>query len=215
MKLPFTFKHLQFEQYPNISEELVGLLHTYTDYHAINKKNSDGVTVVHLNHTPGPCPGSLGLWQTLTFVHVDPSSVLGLLPTLAEQFHKLHLGPIKRVGLIVTHPNTTQATHVDMGTQSLALNLPVLVDGPIAYTQLFKDTGKLTEVISADEVRPGVIEQRRYLQYDDPNPIELARYHLTGPTLLNIKLPHRVVNNSQSTRIALSFRFEVDPWHLT
>ena len=66
-----------------------------------------------------------------------------------------------------------------------------------------------------DEVRPGVKEQRKFLRYMEENPEEIGRYVLTAPVLLNIKLPHSVVNSGDSQRVGISFRFKTDPWALT
>jgi hypothetical protein len=53
-----------------------------------------------------------------------------------------------------------------------------------------------------------------FSRYVDETPVELSRFVLSSPTLINIKVPHQVVNDSNMDRICLSFRFDPDPWHL-
>ena len=140
------------------------------------------------------------------FYLVDIAEVLSNLPTLSDWFRDQRLISIHCAHL-VQKANSQQALHIDTGNQQIALNFPVeIVDE--AYTAFYKFKGKLVDKLTP---KTGV----RYQQYIDNELEELGRYCLTQPTLINIKLPHRIVNLSATNRYCFSFRFAEDPWRLT
>ena len=210
----FIYKFLTVPQLDKIQQELDQFYDSHKDNHVFNKKNAHGATIVELSQSAGEIPNSLGRWMGFTFVHADIESTMRQLPTLQSYFNSMAVGPIERIALVNTHPHSIQAPHVDQGVQYLALNFP-LHGCNDTHTLFFKQKGELTTVISMDEVRPGVKEQRKFLRYMEENPEEIGRYILTAPVLLNIKLPHSVVNNGDSQRVGISFRFKTDPWALT
>jgi hypothetical protein len=143
--------------------------------------------------------------STVGFSHVNNDLVLNALPTLTKWFNE-HNMIIDRIAVLVIKSNSIQVPHVDQGTQSLAINFP-LQHCADTWTRFFKNTGIVVKKFTLDTKVP-------YLAHIDSNRQEDARYELTGPTLINIKKPHSVMNNTNFDRSCISFRFKEDPWFL-
>jgi hypothetical protein len=142
---------------------------------------------------------------TVGFAHVDNTLVLNELPILNKWFNE-HNMIIERIAVITIKSNSIQSPHVDQGTQSLAINFP-LQHCNDTWTRFFKNTGTVVKKVTPDTKIP-------YLAYIDNNMQEDTRYELTGPTLINIKKPHSVMNKTNFDRSCISFRFKEDPWFL-
>ena len=140
------------------------------------------------------------------FSMIDNESTLNVLPTIAKwlEVNKLE---VMHIGYISVNPNTIQQAHIDSGESSLALNFPVINCNNVT-TEFFKLESKdLT-------IRHSKGTNLPYYHFDNTDKDIIGSFTLTQPTLLNIKMPHSVVNNTELERISLSFRFKNDPWHL-
>lgn len=142
---------------------------------------------------------------TLGFSHVNNSLVLNSLPTLNKWFSE-HNMVVDRTAVLIIRSNDIQIPHIDQGAQSLAINFP-LQHCNNTWTRFFKNTGILVQKFTPYTNLP-------YLEYVDDNMQEETRYELTGPTLINIKQPHSVINKTNFDRSCISFRFKEDPWFL-
>lgn len=96
--------------------------------------------------------------------------------------------------------------HTDHTLEDLALNWP-MKNCEQSKTFFFesKVSGKEDELFNGGGSYTGY--DQRYLTY-------LDSFVLDKPTILNVKVPHKVENYSSEDRWALSLRFSPDPWHL-
>lgn len=140
------------------------------------------------------------------FTIVDKESALNALPTIVEWFKKNNL-EVRQIAHISIGAHITQQAHIDSGEPELALNFPVLNCDNVT-TEFFKlEQQDLTIQYTIGTNLP-------YHHFNSDNKNIIGSFSLMQPTLLNIKMPHRVVNNTDLERISLSFRFKKDPWHL-
>jgi hypothetical protein len=132
---------------------------------------------------------------------------MAALPSLAGYFSSNGLIP-KVACLIIIEASTDQVIHVDYLKDeiTLAMNFP-LCNCEYAYTSFYENNGILTVQYTPRTNLP-------YYSYFDPDPREIDRFVLDGPTILNIRVPHAVHNPGKSNRVCMSFRFSSDPWGL-
>lgn len=138
---------------------------------------------------------------------IDNDTTLSLLPSIVKWFEENNL-EVKQIAYISVGPNTVQQAHIDSGEPSLALNFPV-INCEHVITQFL-------EFIKEDlTIQYTLGTNLPYYHYNSFDKTIIGELRLMQPTLLNVKMPHRVVNNTNLERISLSFRFKKDPWHLT
>jgi hypothetical protein len=139
------------------------------------------------------------------FVGLDVTDTMKYFPTL-EHWFTLHNLKVLFIAYILVPANSVQALHKDSGGPCLALNFPLRhCEG--TYTNMFVDKGVTTTAYTKGT-------HLSYLKYVDLDPIINCTYELLSPTLIHIKKPHQVCNNTSNDRISLSFRFKEDPWFL-
>lgn len=212
MKENFTYKYLDIPEVVKIQLELDNLYQKIKDNQVFNTTNKDNAPIMELNLDNSKLVNGVGKLTKYTFVHCDITATMQQLPTLSKFFNSVSL-ELSRIAIITTHPNSVQDPHVDQGEETLGINFP-LSGTSATYTQIFKNKGELRYVTSHDESKSGIKNQRRYLKYIDDNPEEIGRYELNRPVMLNVKMPHSVVNLSDNERVGISFRFKADPWNL-
>jgi len=138
-------------------------------------------------------------------VGLDVTGTMKYFPTL-EHWFTLHNLKVLFIAYILVPANSVQAPHKDSGGPCLALNFPLRhCEG--TYTNMFVDKGVTTTTYTKGT-------HLSYLKYVDLDPIINCTYELLSPTLIHIKKPHQVCNNTSNDRISLSFRFKEDPWFL-
>jgi hypothetical protein len=212
MKENFTYSYLDIPNIDDIQLELDSFYQKIKDNQVVDVKNKDNVPIMQLHLDNSNPVASVGHLTKYTFIHCDINETMQKLPKLNKFFNSTGI-ELLRIAIIVTHPNSTQDPHIDQGPERLAINFPLAGTGE-TFTQMFKNKGILKYVTSIDENKTAIKEQRRYLQYFDEDLEELGRYVLNRPVILNVKMPHSVVNLSNDERIGISFRFKQDPWHL-
>ena len=137
---------------------------------------------------------------------IDTESTLAALPILNKWFEENSLD-VKLIAYISCAANTTQEVHLDSGDCELALNFPV-INCENVITDFFEyKEQNLTLKYTMGTNLP-------YLFYDITGMNIISSLNLVKPTILNIKMPHRVVNHTDLERISISFRFMEDPWKL-
>ena len=212
MKEDFTYKYLEIPGTDEIQAELDNFYLRIKDNQVFNTKNKDNAPIMELNLDGTATVTGVGHLTKYTFVHCDITATMQQLPTLSRFFDDAGL-ELSRIAIVTTHPNSVQDPHVDQGEETLGINFP-LSGTSSTYTQIFKNKGELRYVTSHDESKAGIKQQRRYLKYIDDSPEEIGRYELNRPVMLNVKMPHSVVNLSDDERVGISFRFKADPWNL-
>lgn len=139
------------------------------------------------------------------FKIIDHIRILEKTPSLLNWFNENNL-VIDRLAFLNQKAQTTQVLHVDSGPSELALNFPVSGCHEVK-TEFYEDNGHQEEAFVPNT---GL----KYYRYVSDKLIFKSEYELTKPTLINIKVPHRIVNNTDHDRICYSFRFKEDPWFL-
>lgn len=140
------------------------------------------------------------------FSKLDVPQVAKHLPILFEWFNNQEL-EVSKAFHISIKSGVAQAVHIDTISTYLAINLPVRGCDD-SYTAFYKNKGTIVTEHTPHTNLP-------YERYIDDNLEEIGRYILNSPTILNVKIPHSVVNHGKDSRVCFSFRFKTDPWHLT
>lgn len=213
MKNDFTYQYLDIPESAQIQQELNDFYLKVKNNQVFNTINKDNAPIMELNLDSTKTVTGVGNLTKYTFVHVDINTTMQHLPTLSLYFKQAGISELSRIAIITTHPNSAQDPHVDQGEETLGINFP-LAGVSATYTQIFRNKGELKYVTSNDESKDGIKRQRRYLKYIDDSPEEIGRYELNRPVMLNVKMPHSVVNLGQEERVGISFRFKADPWIL-
>lgn len=137
---------------------------------------------------------------------IDTESTLKALPLLNKWFKENNLD-VKHIAYISCAANQIQEVHLDSGNNELALNFPVLNCENVVTDFFEYKEQNLTLKYTIGTNLP-------YLYYDITGMNIIASLNLKKPTILNIKMPHRVSNPTDLERISISFRFINDPWKL-
>lgn len=140
------------------------------------------------------------------FNHIDKNSFLEDCALVKEYFDTNNC-IIHNIATIELPPKFHGSLHIDSQKNSLALNFPV-INCDDSYTSLYKIDSGIPSVVKMEN---GLTR----LSFDDCDAVELTRFYLKHHAVLfNTKIPHQVFNFSDKTRLAISFRFVRDPWHL-
>lgn len=125
---------------------------------------------------------------------------------------------IVAVAFLVVPPNQKTDIHTDSGTQSIALNLPVL-NCEKSYTVWYNTTDKLLPgnelaYVKGDSLL-GEEQFNNYLDYDSDyfkfnTAEEIDRVECNRPLWINFKIPHRPEVAHTNVRILASIRFRPD-----
>jgi hypothetical protein len=114
-------------------------------------------------------------------------------------------------GLVRSFPKQVAGNpHIDSGPQSLAINFPVQ-DCEHSTTNFYKPIGIDSEPVIISKKHPNGTE---YFHYENVTWELLDSYCLDLPTLLNVHTPHKVDHYGDQIRLAVSIRFQTDPWFL-
>jgi len=131
-----------------------------------------------------------------------------------------HIGQLDnlyKACIVVVHPKTTgKDAHVDNNIEPPAEGGNT--KGCISFNFDIQN-GKNTSVIfykylSGDKKIVPLHDptQGSYIYYSGCEMEEIGRYSLSTPAMMNNTVPHAIFNDTEETRITLSFRFVVDPW---
>jgi hypothetical protein len=140
------------------------------------------------------------------FEHIKYIDLFIASPTLFKWLHNLKIGPVKQAALIINRPNSRGDVHTDTQINTLALNIGIQTVG--TYTVLYD----MSEGVPYEVTMP---TGNTLTQYDKCKLNEHVRYDLIdNPVIFNTKQLHQVINPTDEWRLAISLRFENDPWHL-
>lgn len=140
------------------------------------------------------------------FNHMDSAKLLKDCPLMTKWIIENSL-MLRKIAVITINPNSVGSIHTDTQQNSLALNFPIL-NCENTYTGLYK-------VIHGEPKIMTMTNGLTYNTFDNCEFEEIDRYNIVDSAILfNTKIPHRVNNPTDTTRIAVSFRFDPDPWNL-
>lgn len=145
------------------------------------------------------------------FSVTPPAPVLRAVPEIAAFFAARHLR-CNFCAVICALPQIKLSTarrtsvHIDCTPQALSFNWPVM-NCADSTTYLYK--------IKADPIAGSLYNGGGYyLQLDQSQCDVVDQFQLTRPTLFNAHVAHSVANPTDAIRLAMSFRFERDPFEL-
>ena len=139
--------------------------------------------------------------------HADLDSVLSL-PTIRDflKHHSLPIDLVNHVAYFAFAPDHVMSIHTDTMLKSFKLAINI----PIAH-------GEVTDTVFYRRLPSAVTEKnfngdRGYWVYDPNDVEEIERvYYLDRALVMNIVVPHNVINHSSNlTRTAISIRFSDD-----
>jgi len=140
------------------------------------------------------------------FNHMDSIKLLKDCPLIKNWIIKNSL-MLRKIAVIILEPNSTGSVHTDTQGNFLALNFPIL-NCENTYTGLYK-------IIKGNPKIIAMSNGLTYNTFDECEFEEIARYNIVESAILfNTKVPHRVNNPTDTKRVAVSFRFNPDPWNL-
>lgn len=126
---------------------------------------------------------------------------------LVRKYFNDHDCIIGNIATIEISPKSHGNLHTDNDRNTLAMNFPIF-NCEDSHTSLYK-------VIDGEPVLKVYPNGLTHTDFDNCCLTEVSRYCIKDKAILfNTKVPHRVFNNSDKPRLAISFRFVVDPWHL-
>ena len=146
------------------------------------------------------------------FSRIDHILLLHYCPKLKAYLTSLGLTTMI-AGLIRSFPKQVAGQpHIDSFPQVLAINFPVCdcENSSTNFYEPYNEDG--SPPILTTLTHPNGVE---YYHYKDAKWNLLGSVTLDSPTLLNIKVPHKVDHRGDLTRVSISLRFKEDPWHLT
>lgn len=117
--------------------------------------------------------------------------------------NSLEIRVIAIIKTLATHPQDIHRDFIPAApgnTYALNLNIHNCVE---TYTRMFKlkDDIELPPVSYGPNGKP-------FFSYSEENCVEVSRYTLEKPVILNVAQIHQVVNKTDKTRISVSFRFK-------
>lgn len=141
------------------------------------------------------------------FNYLDIDYARSCCPELFKWLFSKKLNPIK-VAVIITEARFYDSIpHIDAQTNSLALNFPIKNCEESETVFYSTETPLETTIL---EKPNGVV----YKSLKNKDWIEIEKYTLDSATVLNTHVPHKIVNRGKNKRVALSIRFDPDPWSL-
>lgn len=126
---------------------------------------------------------------------------------LVRKYFDDHDCIIGNIATIEISPKSQGTLHTDTYKNTLALNFPVF-NCADSYTSLYK-------IVDGEPFVKIYPNGLTHTDFSNCCLTEVGRYCIRDKAILfNTKVPHRVFNNSDKPRLAISFRFVTDPWHL-
>lgn len=141
------------------------------------------------------------------FNYIDISRIKMHCPVLSSWMQNKNLKIFKAAIIITKNNFSNSIPHIDAQVNSLALNFPI--ENCEETETIFYTTQTPLETVISKKPN-GVI----YKSLKNKDWIEIGKYTLDSATLLNTHVPHKLVNYGNNKRVALSIRFDPDPWEL-
>lgn len=107
--------------------------------------------------------------------------------------------------------NQTAPVPPDQTHWCLAFNFPI-ENCDDTFTAFYKCTGP--DTIIHETILPKKPQYGTYRKLEKSQLVEIDRYYLTRPVVINSSVPHNINNNDYSVRISLNVRLSPDPWDI-
>ena len=202
----FRWKYLDIDNWETIHQELTRYLPNMKNYELREPTETDNTRLTYLNkqETFSECP-----------------SLRDYFKSIGKHNHKMSI--IK----FIIKPYFDHIPHVDNAEYynlseppaggftkwCLGFNFP-LENCDNTYTCFYKTkTNDITVNQTID--RPDKPHFGVYRRIDSDDLVEIDRYYLNKPILINTSVPHRVVNENLTERVAITIRINPDAWELT
>jgi hypothetical protein len=141
------------------------------------------------------------------FNYLEINYVKSCCPVLFTWLSSKNVNPTKAAVIITEAGFYDSIPHVDAQVNCLALNFPIR--NCDESETVFYTTKTPLETITLEKPN-GVV----YKSLKNKDWIEIEKYTLDSATLLNTHVPHKIINRGKNKRVALSIRFDPDPWNL-
>lgn len=153
-----------------------------------------------------------GLWA------LDLEEFKATCPHCVDYFTGINqLDNLYKACIVVVHPKTTgKDAHVDneieppaesgatRGCISFNFDIENGLQTSVIFYKYVSGTKKILPLHDST--------QGSYIYYSGCEMEEIGRYSLDHPAIMNNTVPHAILNDTDTTRVTLSFRFKVDPW---
>lgn len=158
-------------------------------------------------------------WIPAFFNPVEIKYCLDNVPAF-DYWCKEHNLTVRGTTFIRARPKKFEGIHIDChlehytpedGVMTLALNIPLTencLQSDTIWYRVVDGVRRMDEIVNPIKFIPFVMWN------DGAKYEEIEKINLKTSTFLNIRVPHNVVNNSDSDRVAVSIRFTTDPWWL-
>lgn len=139
-----------------------------------------------------------------TFELFDPDDFLDIddLRTGLEQLG--WIDNLSFIGIVIVPPGASPI-HIDTGDYTIGFNFPVL-NCKRTHTILYKpnDDVDINSKLGKLKNHIGLYE------FEEHEVTEITRFELDGPLLMNVKVPHQIINTNNAVRVSASLRFKND-----
>lgn len=139
-----------------------------------------------------------------TFELFDPDDFLDIAD-LRTGLEKLGwIDNLSFIGIVIVPPGVSPI-HIDAGEYNIGFNFPVL-NCQRTYTVLYKPN----DGVDIDSKLGKLKNHIGLYEFEDNEVTEITRFELDGPLLMNVKIPHQIINTNNGVRVSASLRFKND-----
>jgi hypothetical protein len=108
------------------------------------------------------------------------------------------------LGVVTVSPGPSPI-HIDAGSPTVAFNFPIL-NCQRTDTILYK----LNDGVDVDSKLGKLKNHIGIYEFEQHEVTEITRFELDGPLLMNVKIPHQIINTNNAVRVSASLRFKND-----
>ncbi len=145
--------------------------------------------------------------RKMYFENLDHNAVLVSNPGLMQWLRSLSTGPVRVIALIINEPNSQGGIHTDLQNNDLALNIGIQTTG--THTNMYSMQHGIPYTVTIPN--GNILTKYDKCVFDLHSKFQLEN----GPIIFNTKKLHQVINPTDQWRLAISIRFQEDPWHIT
>lgn len=106
------------------------------------------------------------------------------------------------LGIVTVSPGSSPI-HIDHGPHNVAFNFPIL-NCKRTQTILYSTN----ENVNVDSKLGKLPNHIGIYEFEQNEVTEVTRFELDGPLLMNVKIPHQIINPNNGVRVSASLRFK-------